>query len=102
MKKIMILVAALGLLVACGGNSEKKQTAEQTVEQKAVSYMEQIANTTSEDEALAVMMEMGFWIEELSPADQAKGQKATEEWAKKNPKKAVKLYRLIEESGYDF
>jgi hypothetical protein len=64
--------------------------------------MEQIANTTSEDEALAVMMEMGFWIEELSPADQAKGQKATEEWAKKNPKKAVKLYRLIEESGYDF
>jgi hypothetical protein len=98
MKKIMILVAALGLLVACGGNSEKKQT----VEDKAVSYMEQIANTTSEDEALAVMMEMGLWIEELSPADQAKGQKATEEWAKKNPKKAVKLYRLIEESGYDF
>ena len=35
MKKIMILVAALGLLMACGGNSEK-----QTIEQKAIEYSE--------------------------------------------------------------
>ena len=43
MKKIMILVAALGLLMACGGNSEK-----QTIEQKAIEYSEKALKALEE------------------------------------------------------
>jgi ABC-type glycerol-3-phosphate transport system substrate-binding protein len=101
MKKIMILVASLGLIMACGGNSEKKAGA-QTVEEKAISYVEQLVNADSEEEALKVMMELGLWSEDLSDEDNEKIEKATEKWAKKNPDKAVKLYLLMNEYSDEF
>lgn len=68
MKKLMIIFAALGLLVACGGNSEKKQT----VEQKAVSYMEQLYNAAVS-------------------GNQKKAEAAIQEWTMDNMDKLMEL-----------
>lgn len=90
MKKIMIIFAALGLLVACGGNSEKKQT----VEQKAVSYMEQLYNAAvsgNEAKGEKLAEEMEEWGESLSEADQKKAEAAIQEWTMDNMDKLMEL-----------
>ena len=104
MKKIMIIFAALGLLVACGGNSDKKAEdkkgapeVEQTAEQhKVVSYMEKLSNAADESEGLEIAMEMGFWINSLSEKDAEVEKKAMEEWMKNNPAGAVKVINSLQ------
>lgn len=91
MKKIIILVAALGLLMACGGNSKK---AELTVEQKAVSYMEQLMDAELAGDAEKVTKleaELEEWAESLSDEDEAKAQMAAEEWMMENIDKLMQL-----------
>ena len=110
MKKIMIIFAALGLLVACGGNSDKKAEdkkgapeVEQTAEQhKVVSYMEKLSKAADESEGLEIAMQMGFWLNSLSEKEAEVEQKAMEEWMKNNPAGAVKVINTLQkvESAY--
>lgn len=75
MKKILAFVAAISVLMACGGNSGKKQT----VEQKAVSYVQQLLKfEENEDyEQLEKLeAEMQKWYESLSDEDKAKADEA--------------------------
>lgn len=88
MKKIMILVAALGLLMACGGNSGK------TVEQQAVEYSEKAYEAMLEQDfqkLMEIAEETEKWYESLSEEDKAKADKAGEEWEAKNADKLEKL-----------
>lgn len=76
--------------MACGGNSEKKQT----VEQKAVSYMEQLLKAEQAgDEAKIEKLEseLEAWAEGLSDEDEAKAQAAVQEWMVKNMDKLMEL-----------
>ena len=80
MKKILVLIAALSLLVACGGNSEKKAM---TVEEKTVYYLDQL-NEAEENGNMAAFekyyVEMEEWYEGLSVEDQAKADAAAEKY----------------------
>lgn len=94
MKKIMIIFAALGLLMACGGSSEKKD--EVAKKEGAVSYMEQLANAANEEEGLEIAMKMGIWINSLSEKEEAVEKQAMEDWMKKNPAGAVKVMKTLQ------
>ena len=90
-----MILAASAVLFACGGNgngnnnsndaekgadTEKTQKAEkQTVEEKAVSYAEQIMKAMEAGdmaEAEKIMAEMEAWGETLTPAEQIKAGEA--------------------------
>lgn len=90
MKKIMILVAALGILVACGGNSKEKQTVEQT----AVEYNERAFKAVEAgdfEELGKIAEEHDKWMESLSEEDQAKAEKAEEAWQVENAERLENL-----------
>ena len=89
MKKIMILVAALGLLMACGGSSEK-----QTVEQKAIEYSEKALKAVEDGDFELVMklgMEYQEWYDALSEEDKAKVAEAEEKWEEENAERLEAL-----------
>ncbi|MBE6241586.1 MAG: hypothetical protein E7115_08860 [Bacteroidales bacterium] len=100
MKKIMIMIAAVSLLVACGGNSKKddkkkddKPATEQTkqtlsVEDQAVAFCEAYANAETEAEQAKIDEEVEKWMESLSEEDQMKAAIAMTNW--------------LEEFGEDF
>lgn len=89
MKKIMILVAALGLLMACGGNSEK-----QTIEQKAIEYSEKALKAV-EDGDFEQLMKLGEeyqeWYDALSEEEQDKVDTAEEKWEEENAERLEAL-----------
>ena len=95
MKKIMMIFAALGLLMACSGNSEKKAeaAAEKT---EGVSYMEQLANAADEQEGLEIAVKMGMWINSLSEKEEVVEKKAVEDWMKNNPASAIKAQKTLQ------
>ena len=64
MKKILVIAAMMAMFVAC-----------QSVEDKAKSYITDIAEATADgdwEKASALSQEAAEWIEGLSPEDQAK------------------------------
>ena len=90
-----MILAASAVLFACGGNgnnnskdaekgadTEKTQKAKkQTVEEKAVSYAEQLKEAFEAGnvaKAEKIMAEMEAWGETLSPSDQMKAEEALE------------------------
>lgn len=82
MKKIMILLAAAVMMMACAGNE---------VEKKAEQYVQQLLEAlVNEDFAtvMAVSVEVEEWQKTLSEEDQVKadeaGKAAAEKWVKKN------------------
>ena len=83
MKKILALIAALGLIMACGGNSGNSGKSKMTVEEKAIDYLEQVseANENYDYETLEkVYKEMEVWYNGLSEEDQAKADAAAEKY----------------------
>jgi len=81
MKKIMIMIAAASLLVACGGNSEKKTEQKAlTVEEQAVAYNEKYIAAVTEMERN--LMEYEEWQQSLSEEDQMKAENAIYEFEK--------------------
>ena len=74
MKKILVLLAAAMLIVACGGSGKKAQT----VEEKAADYTMKMLNAQTEAEAEAIEEEAMAWFETLSEEDQIKAFKAIE------------------------
>ena len=86
----MILVAALGIIAACGGNSEKKQTVEQT----AIEYNEKAIKAVEDgdfEELMKLAEEHDKWMESLSEEDQAKAEKAEEAWQAENAERLENL-----------
>lgn len=100
MKKIMIMVAAFGLLVACGGNSEKK---EKTIADQYNEWMEKISN--GGENYSKYVDEYDKWYDSLTD-EQKKEIKAAEEEAEKKFQEEMDQFdeemKAVQEMGYDF
>ncbi len=94
-----MILAAAALVMACGGNSDKKedakkedakqteQTKELTVEEKAVDFNNRFLEAMEKgDEAAAekIQAEGDAWFESLSEEDMQKAEAAQDKWAKEN------------------
>ena len=80
MKKILILVAACALMMACG----------QSVEKKAIDYAEQAIEALKDGELgkfIEIGEEMETWYETLTEEEKAKVDEATQKWEKENADK---------------
>ena len=93
MKKILLMVAAVAMLVACGGNgkqAEAKKTVEEqveakkTIEEQATYYVNELLKaqqTGDYDKCVDLSEEMDKWIETLSETDLEKAELAAEKAA---------------------
>ena len=80
MKKILAIMCAAALLVACGGEKKK----ELTVEEQVKSYFEQLEKMSESGDveaALELYAEMETWYDGLSEEDKAKADAAIEEYS---------------------
>lgn len=83
MKKILLMVATVAMLVACGGNG-KKAEAKKTVEEQATYYVNELLKaqqTGDYDKCVELSEEMAKWGETLSETDLEKAELAAEKAA---------------------
>ena len=93
MKKILLMVATVAMLVACGGNgkqAEAKKTVEEqveakkTIEEQATYYVNELLKaqqTGDYDKCVELSEEMAKWGETLSETDLEKAELAAEKAA---------------------
>lgn len=101
MKKLFLLLAMAGIMVACGGNDEKKD------ENKGAATVENMDATLNKlaasldektpDNFIKIYKDMDKAYESASEADKKAMVKAREDWAKKNPEKMENIGRAIEQ-----
>ena len=83
MKKILLMVATVAMLVACGGNG-KQAEAKKTVEEQAAYYVNELLKaqqTGDYGKYVDLSEEMDKWIETLSETDLEKVELAAEKAA---------------------
>ena len=83
MKKILLMVATVAMLVACGGNW-KNAEAKKTVEEQATYYVNELLKaqqTGDYDKCVELSEEMAKWGETLSETDLEKAELAAEKAA---------------------
>ncbi len=73
-----MIVAAAALVMACGGNSDKKLTPEN----KMVDLLNRMIE--AQENVIKINEEAKEYIESLSPEDEKKAQAAAEQWIEDN------------------
>lgn len=92
MKKILVIAAICGMLVACGGDKS-------SVGDVAVNKVEKIYKALEADDydkAVEYAEDFGEWGENLSDSKQKEAGKALEKWAKKNPEKGEAVMDFLD------
>jgi hypothetical protein len=99
MKKLFLLLAMAGIMVACGGNDEKKDEkgGAATVENMDTTLDKLAASLEDDtpDNFIKIYKEMDKAYENASEADKKALTKAREDWAKKNPEKFENIGQAI-------
>lgn len=86
MKKFLVLLTVCAMMVACGGNAEKKEK-KLSVREQTFEYCEKMLKAVENDdmEAMeAIAAEVDEWYESLTPEQQEEAAAADVEWAEKN------------------
>ena len=91
MKKILVIAAICGMLVACGGDKSSAGDA-------AVNKVEKIYKALEADDydkAVEYAEDFNEWGENLSKSKQKEADKALEKWAEKNPEKSETVLNFL-------